>query len=76
MINDDDDDDDGDDNNNNNNSNMNMNNRGTDFYSEFTQKEDKTSSEKIAGNVMVLQDVTPCSFVDIWAQTCGGMCLL
>ena len=36
------DDDDDDDNNNNNN----LKNRGTCFYSEFTQNEDKTSPEK------------------------------
>jgi hypothetical protein len=41
-------------NNNNNNNNNNVKNRGTDFYSEFPQKKDKTNPEKIAGNVMVL----------------------
>jgi hypothetical protein len=39
---------------NDNNNNNNMKNRDTYFYSKFTQKEDKTSPEKIAGNVMVL----------------------
>jgi len=40
--------------NNNNNNNNNLKNIGTDFYSGSMQKEDKTSPEKLAGNVMVL----------------------